>query len=183
MSNPFPLNKKSVLGYQVDQVDTIVAKAREQFANPAAGLIKAAELREYEFDLAKGGYSISAVDSALDRLEDAFAEREAKALKVSLGDFAFNDKLSKLSDLIFQRCERPKGKHFDRSGLLLKGYSRKQVDQLLARIYRHLSASQALDVNEVRRITFTTKRNGYAEHQVDAFISRTVELLQLEKNR
>jgi DivIVA domain-containing protein len=183
VNNPFPLAKKNALGYDRTQVDAVIASAREQFANPSSNLVTAAQLRSTEFELAKGGYSIAAVDSALDRLEDAFFEREAKEILASQGQYALTEQISKLSELLFQRCERPKGNKFARCGLLYRGYSRREVDLFCERVYRVLNSSQQLEVSEVRHVTFKSVRNGYSEHQVDAFINRAVEFIQLAKSR
>lgn len=183
MNETFPAAPKGKPGYDREQVDATIAKAREQFANPSSQLITATELRTFEFDLVKkGGYSISAVDGALDRLEDAFAKREIGNQRAALGDHGFADYQSRMTDSITGRCERPKRKRFDSSTLLLRGYSRKQVDALLERIYRHIQGSQALPIEEVRRVIFKSVRFGYQENQVDAFIERVVELLQIERN-
>jgi DivIVA domain-containing protein len=40
-----------------------------------------------------------------------------------------------------------------------------------------------LQLNVVRRAIFKANRGGYVESQVDAFIDRVVEILQIEKNR
>ncbi len=182
MSNTFPRANSNDFGYDSVQVDELVAKARLQFTDASNKLVTSKELRSTEFDLTKGGYSISAVDSALDRLEDSFAEREVKELQQSLGEQDFKAYRFRLSDLVWGRCDRPKGKRFDSAGLLLRGYSRKQVDTLVERVNRHISAGQSLALDSVRRASFRGKRGGYSESQVDAFIDSVVELLQIEAN-
>jgi DivIVA domain-containing protein len=67
--------------------------------------------------------------------------------------------------------------------LLLRGYSRKQVDALCEHITRHFDSQAAITVDEVRRVVFNAKRGGYVEAQVDAFIDRVIEALQIEQNR
>lgn len=183
MSNTFPTTAAKSLGYEPEQVDRVIAKAREQFADPNSKLVTSDALRGAEFDLVKGGYSISAVDAALDRLDDAFAAREAKALQSQLGDYGLNDYCSRIQEAVLGRCERPKSKRFSGTGVLLRGYSKKQVDALTERVYRHLTAKQPLELDDLRRAVFRSKRGGYAENQVDAFIDKVVELLQIERNR
>jgi DivIVA domain-containing protein len=68
-------------------------------------------------------------------------------------------------------------------GYLLRGYDRKQVDQLCNQVSVHLASGTPLQLNVVRRAIFKAKRGGYVESQVDAFIDRVVEILQIEKNR
>ncbi len=180
MSNTFPKANSNDFGYDTLQVDELVAKARLQFTDASNQLVAAKQLRSTEFDLSKGGYSISAVDSALDRLEDTFASREIKLLQESLGEQDFKAYTFRLSDLVWGRCDRPRAKRFASSGWLLRGYSKKQVDALAERVGRHISAGQPLAVDSVRRVSFRSKRGGYSESQVDAFIDSVVELLQIE---
>jgi len=40
-----------------------------------------------------------------------------------------------------------------------------------------------LAMDDVRRVVFNVKRLGYVEAQVDAFIDRVIEALQIEQNR
>jgi DivIVA domain-containing protein len=183
MSNTFPNTAAKSLGYDPEQVDRVIAKAREQFADANSKVVTADALRRAEFDLVKGGYSISAVDAALDRLDDAFAAREAKTLQAQLGEYGLNDYSSRIEETILGRCERSRGSRFSGSGVLLRGYSKKQVDELTERVYRHLTAKQPLAIEDVRGSLFKSKRGGYAENQVDAFIDKVVELLQIERSR
>ena len=180
MSNTFPKANGNDFGYDTGQVDELVAKARLQFTDTSNQLVTAKQLRATEFDLSKGGYSISAVDSALDRLEDTFANRELRLLFESQGEQGFKAYSFRLSDLVWGRCDRPRGKRFASSGLLLRGYSKKQVDALAENVGRHISAAQPLSIESVRRASFRSKRGGYSESQVDAFIDSVVELLQIE---
>jgi DivIVA domain-containing protein len=57
------------------------------------------------------------------------------------------------------------------------------VDKLCLLIENHLSQKEPLQINTIRRSIFKAKRGGYVESQVDAFIDRVVEILQIEKNR
>ena len=65
-------------GYDVGQVDAFIARA-------LGGGVSSAEIRSVGFDLRLGGYQVSAVDAALDRLEDdaLTAEREALYEKIT----------------------------------------------------------------------------------------------------
>jgi DivIVA domain-containing protein len=49
-------------------------------------------------------------------------------------------------------------------------------------IQKHLDAGEKLQLNVVRRSIFKAKRGGYVEAQVDAFLDRVAEILQIEKN-
>ena len=157
-------------------------QARAQFEDPTAESVTANSIRNTEFDLVKGGYLISAVDTAMDRLEDTFAAREIQRQKLFRGDFAVTDRRTRIVEIIAGRVSRPKRKRFSSAGWLLRGYSRKQVDALCSQIEAHLNNQATLKINSVRRAIFKAKRGGYLESQVDAFLDRVVELLQIEKN-
>jgi DivIVA domain-containing protein len=157
--------------------------ARAQYADASQDILTANQLRNTEFDLVHGGYDLVAVDTAMDRLEDAFAAREIQRQKLFRGDFAVNDRLERITEIVRGRLDRPKRKKFSNVGFLLRGYDRKQVDLLCAQVADHLNSGNQLHLNVVRRAIFTAKRGGYVESQVDAFIDRVVEILQIEKNR
>lgn len=182
MSFQFPSVAPKLLGYAPDQVDLFVQQARAQFEDPTVETVTANSIRNTEFDLVKGGYLISAVDTAMDRLEDTFAAREIQRQKLFRGDFAVNDRKARIIEIIAGRLERPKRKRFASTGRLLRGYSRSQVDALCSQIDAHLNKKVPLSINSIRRAIFKATRGGYRESQVDAFLDRVVELLQIEKN-
>ncbi len=183
MSFSFKIASKNELGYDPTQVDQFIARARAQFSDPGLSLIAADEIRSSEFDLVKGGYSIEPVDAAIERLEETFAAREIQRQKNEKGAYALDDRLARVIEIVRGRLDRPKGKKFSNTGWLLRGYSRKQVDALCERIARHLDSGVQLTPAEVRRSIFQAKRGGYAESQVDAFIDRVIEVLQIEAAR
>lgn len=183
MSFTFPKVDSKQSGYLPAQVDAFIARAREQFNDGSANLVTAHDVRNTEFDLIHGGYSPEIVDGAMDSLEDSFASREISRQKIERGSYAVEDRLSRVTELVQGRTERPKGHRFSRTGFLLRGYSKKQVDQLCEHIERHLFSGVEINLAQVRRVVFSAKRGGYVEAQVDAFIDRVVELLQLEQNR
>lgn len=165
------------------QVDAFVALARRQYTDAAQEILTANQLRNTEFDLVHGGYDLVAVDAAMDRLEDSFAAREIQRQKLFRGDFAVKDRLERIKEIVLGRLDRPKRKKFSSVGWLLRGYDRKQVDQLCVQIEQHLKSGSQLHLNVVRRSIFKAKRGGYVESQVDAFIDRVIEILQIEKNQ
>lgn len=183
MSFSFPLALPDKPGYEPSQVDTFITLARSQYSDAAQEILTANQLRNTEFDLVHGGYDLVAVDTAMDRLEDAFAAREIQRQKLFRGDFAVKDRLERISEIVLGRLERPKRKRFSNVGLLLRGYDRRQVDQLCVQIEQHLKSGTQIHLNVVRRAIFSAKRGGYVESQVDAFIDRVVEILQIEKNQ
>jgi len=183
MSFTFPRVDAKKPGYSPEQVDQFLTRARAQFNNPVDGGVTAHDVRNTEFDLVHGGYSPEVIDGAMDKLEDSFASREIQRQKVERGSYALDDRLARVVELIRGRIERPKGQRFSNTGLLLRGYSRKQVDALCEHIVRHLDSEAPLAIDEVRRVVFNAKRGGYVEAQVDAFIDRVIEALQIEQNR
>jgi DivIVA domain-containing protein len=183
MSFTFPRTAKKKPGYSAEQVDAFLARARAQFTNPVDGGVSAYDVRNTEFDLVAGGYDPAIVDGAMDKLEDSFASRELQRQKTERGSYAIEDRLSRIIDLIRGRLERPRNQRFSNTGWLLRGYSRKQVDALCEHIMRHLESGSALPIGDVRRVVFNVKRRGYIEAQVDAFIDRAIEALQIEQNR
>ena len=183
MSFSFPLAQPDKPGYDQAQVDAFVSLARRQYADAAQEILTANQLRNTEFDLVHGGYDLFAVDAAMDRLEDAFAAREIQRQKLFRGDFAVKDRLARITEIVVGRLERPKRKKFSSVGWLLRGYDRKQVDLFCSQIEQHLKSGSQIQLNVVRRAIFQSKRGGYVESQVDAFIDRVVEILQIEKNQ
>jgi len=167
-------------GYVPSQVDAFLASAREQFLNPDNHSIDAAAVRSARFELVKNGYSISAVDAAMEKLEDVFAERELEGTLASIGLAEFTALLDEGLELLKVRASRVRGKRFSRRNWPNRGYNRKQVDAFCSRISTHLNEGAELSVKEVRLAVFKTQRSGYAEYQVDAFIEKLVEVLQRE---
>ncbi len=179
MSNNFPTAGAKELGYEPGQVDAVINQARVQFAEPNSNIIDAKNLRTAQFDLVADGYQIDAVDAALDRLDDAFAQREKQRLAANLNSVDAFDEVDKIRKLIKGRVRRPNGKKLARAGLFAKGYSVRQVDQFLTRVGLRLSGKAELSISELRSVTFKPKWGGYIENQVDALIDKTVEYLQL----
>lgn len=177
MSFSFPKSKR---GYKPAEVDAFIERARQQFTHPGDLVITSKDLRRTEFQLVRGGYSVSAVDAAIDRLEDAFAKNEIERAKQFKGSSAIADRTLAVKAVIAGRLVRPAKRRFDTTGLVLRGYDRKQVDRFLNSVQAHIDTGRELDLNSVRRAVFKGKRGGYVESQVDAFIDRVVELLHLE---
>ena len=182
MSFDFEKPKGRKHGYDPEQVDAFVSMARQQYDHPEGHLLGAERIRETEFDLVKRGYEVSKVDAALDRIEDALADREIARKREMRGEQAIADQLERIIEIVRGRIDRPKGKRFDRAAWPARGYSRKQVDRLCNLIVEHLVNGEKLTMSEVRRIVFTAQRGGYAENQVDAFIDRVIQILHIERN-
>ena len=178
MTDRFPRAKK---GYLVSQVEEFLAHAKEQYLNPEVSEMDVKTIRAMRFDLARDGYSISAVDAAMEKLEDVFASRELAKLRNLIGPEAFSLETAEVENLIAARATRKKGKHFKRRVWPNRGYSVKQVDLLCSQVAAHLAKSETLSLRDVRIAVFKSRRGGYAEHQVDAFMDKVVELLQRQE--
>jgi DivIVA domain-containing protein len=175
----FPRTTAKKLGYEPVQVDQLIALARQQFAVPGSHNIDAKALRTAQFALVKGGYEIAAVDAALDRLDDAFAVQDAKKLVAQIGEHGATERVAELKALLEGRIGRPNRKHFKRNPWWLKGYSLRQVDAMVAAAGEQLAGKMSVPVATLREQTFKPKWGGYVENQVDAFIDKTVEYIQL----
>jgi len=182
LTKKFALTKGRKHGYSVEQVDAFIEMARQQYEKPEGYLLASERVRETEFDLVRGGYNVIEVDSALDRIEDALADRELKRKRESRGEHALVDQMQRTSEIVKTRAERPKKRRFERVSWPARGYNRKQVDVLCNLVLEHLVNSEPLTMSEVRRIVFSAQRGGYAENQVDAFIDRVIQILHIERN-
>ena len=183
MSYSFPSASDKTFGYDKIQVDKFISQARTQFQDPSLSLITSDEIRRCEFDLALGGYQVSSVDAAMESLENEFASREIKRQKLSRGEWAVEDRLARLIEIVSGRLQRKKRQRFKSSGFLIRGYDRSQVDNLCESIQAHLVGGFPMKLNKIRRAVFTLRRGGYAEAQVDAFLDRVMEILHIEVNR
>ncbi|MEY4367978.1 MAG: hypothetical protein RLZ28_1393 [Actinomycetota bacterium] len=181
MPYSFPRASSREHGYAPDQVDEFVAQARRQFEDKSQRVVSSALLRSAEFPLVRGGYEITAVDFALDRLEDTFAQQELASELESSGRFAIEDSLAKYVETLQLRIDRPRSKRFSRTTWPLRGYSRKQVDSFCESLERYLFSGSALTASDIRKLVFQSKRGGYEEQKVDAFIARAIEVIQLRQ--
>ncbi len=182
MNTQLPTVKGRRLGYDQSQVDAFIEMARSQYENPAGHLLTSERIRETEFDLVKSGYQVEAVDAALDRIEDALADREISRKKDTRGLESVADHKARLEEILINRVRRPKRNRFEKVSWPARGYNKRQVDKLCNLILEHLVNQEKLKMAEVRRIVFSAQRGGYAENQVDAFIDRVVQVLHIERN-
>ena len=181
MSN-FNRTDANELGYDPADVDPVIDLARRQFAEPTSRVIDASQLRASQFRVVKGGYQIAAVDQALERLDDAFAVNEAKRLTAQRGHHGAFLFLEELKATLLGRAQRPAGHKFKRNPFWVKGYSKHQVDILLATVAGYFEGIDRVSVEQLRRVVFSPRWGGYVENQVDAYIDRVVEYLQVSKS-
>ncbi|GAA4195203.1 hypothetical protein GCM10022288_31780 [Gryllotalpicola kribbensis] len=172
----FPTVGRGKRGYDPEQVDGFLSKARSVFDGRARGLT-AVDIRRTAFDLRKGGYEPGAVDAALERLEDVFAERERQQARSELGEKEWFGRARELAQVIVNRLDRPDKQRFTRTSPFTLGYSTVEVDRFSARLIRYFSEGLAVSVDEVRTVTFRPQRGGYAEAQVDLLLDSVTDVM------
>ena len=179
--NTFPTVGKKNFGYDPAEVDAFIALARDQYARPESRVINWKNLVATGFQLVKDGYDVAAVDKAIEKLEDTFAERDVKSPIFQFPVVNKAEQLIKLRALLASRVARPKGKKFERASVLGLGYSRKAVDVLVTLVGEFLEDQDSLELDEVRGLKFKVVRGGYVESQVDTYIDRLVEFIQTQR--
>ncbi|PDQ36067.1 MAG: hypothetical protein B5766_02695 [Candidatus Lumbricidophila eiseniae] len=177
----FPHAPKHRPGYKIAEVDAFLEVAHRAFdgtSRPTDVPVTSADIRRTAFGMSRKGYSTAHVDAALERLEDAFAQREHSLM---LGRTAPGIDTSQLREAIFARLARSKGSRFARTGFIVRGYSVREVDRFMIRMARCLHNDTPCEVSEVRAIVFSTQLRGYCETQVDAFCDALVEVLLAQR--
>lgn len=175
----FPLAERGHLGYQIEDVDAFLERARQTYDQGVDGLspVTAAEIRALSFPLKKHGYSARFVDAAMDRLEEVFYERERRTRMEQIGEDAWWAEVGQLLREVRGRLDRPRGKRFKTRGIFASGYRRSQVDAFLDRVSALFAGHDQLTTAEVRGVVFHSQWRGYNEDQVDALLDAVVELL------
>lgn len=179
MSTTFPRVRRG-RGYDIDEVEDFLEDARRAYTGDRGSeqVVTAEYIRQVGFTMRRGGYSPAAVDAALERLEDAFASRQRDRILTELGDQGAYQRARSDAQVILDRCQRPRGRRFQRVGILTGGYSVREVDAFADRITRYLQEGVPLTIEDVRGVQFTPQRGGYREAQVDLVLDAVVELLQ-----
>ncbi|MBC7519380.1 MAG: DivIVA domain-containing protein [Microbacteriaceae bacterium] len=179
MSTTFPRTRRSRLGYNVEQVEDFLEDARRAYSAGAGELtvITAATIRSMAFVMQKGGYLTTAVDAAMERLEDAFSAREREASVRVQGDAAWYAQARSKAQEILDRLARPETKRFSREGILSVGYHPVDVDDFTDRLVSYFQDGGALSATDVRGIAFRPKRGGYSEAQVDLVLDGVLEVM------
>jgi DivIVA domain-containing protein len=143
-------------------------------------LVRASDLRGLRLDLVRGGYATNQVDAALDNLEDHFIKAEVAAFRERFGDQELAKRYSELRDALIPRLKREKGQRFTKVSILSRGYDKKKVDELCDQLLAHFDVTRKLKVGDLRRVQFSSTRLGYSMPQVDSFLDRVIEAMQLE---
>ncbi len=175
----FPRARKGRPGYDIDEVEEFLEDARRAYTseNPDVSVITADSIRTTAFTLRKGGYSTSHVDSALERLEDAFAAREREREIARMGEEAWYADARETAQELLDRVVRPAGKKFQRVTFLTQGYSVKDVDAFADRIAAYFQNGGVLTTEEVRTVAFRPQRGGYREAQVDLVLDAVTRVM------
>lgn len=174
----FPRTDKKTLGYSIEQVEAFLAAARTAYdANEGIEQLTAESIRHTAFAMAKGGYSPSHVDAAMERLEDAFAARERERAAGSKGKKVLTAEARARAQEIIDRLGRPAGHRFTRASFLTIGYSVADVDRFAARLLKHFEGGRALTPDDVRTAVFRQQRGGYREAQVDIVLDGVVDVM------
>ncbi|WP_434992783.1 DivIVA domain-containing protein [Arthrobacter sp. Ld5] len=181
-SAPFARVGRRELGYNTRQVDRFLTRARGSYdaGHPATDGITSREVRSVAFDPVRGGYEPQAVDAALDRLEDAIAQRERDHLIMTEGEDAWLRQIGRTAAVLRRRLHRPAGERFRRpSKQGTPSYDVEDVDRLCDQLLQYLENQAPMSVDVVRRAVFREARggDGYEENQVDSFLDRVIELM------
>lgn len=172
----FPLANSKTLGYDQAAVDAFLERARQAFQGMDPSLTSA-EMRSVTFPMVKGGYVPAEVDSAVERLEDTFAERERESRIAEVGIDRWNAEARELAQEILNRIGRAKGRRFRRAGLVSYGYNVAEVDAFADRVHDFFTAGAHLSRSEVRTIVFRPQLRGYDESQVDFLLDELVRVM------
>ena len=166
-------------GYDPDQVDTFFTHARRVYEGDQTEPLNGADVRRAAFDLVHGGYATASVDSALDRLERAFAARQRRDHVAANGQQGWMELLAGQARSLYERLRRPDGERFAPARHREQGYAPEDVDELCHRLIEYFDRGTPLISDEVRHATFgrAIGPKAYAEGPVDAFCERAIEVL------
>ena len=177
MSTTFPRTRGSQRGYDIDEVEDFLEDAHRAFTGEASSTVITSELvRRVAFTMRRGGYQPDAVDAALERLEDVFAEREREQALAERSEEWYADARAS-AQVILDRLVRPRGQRFRRVGALTGGYSVREVDALSDRITSYFQEGTPIELEQLRTVAFSAQRGGYLESQVDLLIDRVTQVM------
>lgn len=180
VADTFPRATKLGKGYDIEQVEAFLTRARAAYEDSGRGpAMTSWHVRTVGFDLVRGGYEVEAVDAALDRIEDAFARREKQRGEERAGSSGWQNQLRTQEQSLRAQLARPEGQRFPRGSGLELTYDIEQVDELCERVEAAFATGRPLAPDAVRLAVFRSRRGsrGYREAAVDAFLDRVVELL------
>jgi len=179
VSTTFPRTRKSKLGYNVDQVEDFLEEARRAYTADRgdSSVVSSRSIRKLAFAMEKGGYSTLHVDSALERLEDAFASRERDRSIAELGETAWYANARAEAQEILNRLARHDGKKFSKVSSFTMGYAVKDVDAFAQELSNYFQHGAPLTIDRVRTIAFRSAKGGYREAQVDYLLDSVIDVM------
>lgn len=180
MATIFPTVGVFRKGYEPQSVDAFFQAARSAYEGGTPGeIFSASQVRAAAFPLRRGGYETRAVDSALNRLEAAFVQRDRMDFISVNGENEWYARVAEDATVLYPRLLRPAGRRFAHPVKRELGYRASEVDALLARLTDYFDGRATLDVGDIRKAQFSAARgtDAYREDQVDAYLSRAVEIL------
>lgn len=173
-------------GYDVAQVDDFLRRAADVLSGeqpvPGEDRLTSAAVRDQVFDPEPGGYVPETVDALLDRVEDNLAAAERAELTRAEGRTGVHERAEHIADLVMGRMRRPAGERFRHpEGKHTLGYLARDVDRLCEELVEYFRISEHPHPGLLRSAAFreATRTKAYDEAQVDAFMDRVHELIQL----
>jgi len=177
VTTPFPLAEKGMPGYDPAAVTEFLERARIVFEGSEDGLTSS-DIRAKVFPLvSKDGFATKAVDEALWRLEEAFADKERMTQTSAQGEEQYFQDIRERAQEILDRAARPESARFRKVSLIRPGYHVGDVDLMCDLIAKYFQQEQQLSVARVRQASFRTTLGGYDEAQVDALLDETVSVM------
>ncbi|MFP7695931.1 DivIVA domain-containing protein [Trueperella sp. LYQ143] len=164
-------------GYNPEQVDAFLARAKRAYSGDSSEDITEKTVRSCAFGWVRNGYDPYLVDAALDRLEAAFVQRRRAKIMDEHGEKRWLEETYAQAQTLYPRLLRPAGERFaDASDT---GYSKNEVDALLSKIAAYFDAEAELTSEDIRHATFSAARGAkaYDEAVVDVFLDRAVSVL------
>lgn len=179
MTETFPRASKSQAGYNIQQVEGFLSGAQRAYGGDTAqgAPLSAEDIRHTAFGMQRGGYSATHVDAAMERLEDAFAQRERDRELAVMGEQAWLERNRHSAQVVLNRLSREPGHRFRRVGFLTVGYRREDVDALAETLVAYFRHGHPVAVEDVRTAVFGRQRGGYSEAQVDMLLDTVVEVM------
>lgn len=179
MSSMFQTVGRIRSGYSPEEVEEFFTHAREIFEGATPGSMTAMQVQHTSFALVRDGYASDAVDAAMDRIAQAFADLEREQFIPQYGQEAWVEHLTEQAQTLYPRLARPSEERFAPGARGKPSYDREEVDELCERLIGYFDHGEPLSADVVRNATFTTRKGlaGYDEGSVDAFLSRAVSII------
>lgn len=180
MAAIFPAVSVFRKGYAKGAVDTFFREARSAYEGGTPGeVFSATQVRTAAFPLKRRGYETRAVDSALNRLEAAFVQRDRMDFISVNGEAEWYARVAEDATVLYPRLLRPAGEKFSHPAKREIGYRADEVDAILDRLTSYFDGGASLEVKDVRKALFSPAKGNaaYREDQVDAYLGRVIEIL------